>query len=118
MRTSLAGSRRLARIAKYSPAGPPPTIAILTAAPLLRRTGPDHMGWTAGGSLRSVGPARPVRDGRADEEEGIMGIHRTRRAAIAAATALVAAASITAAPAGAEAIDISLLSSRPDEVSG
>src|SRR5215217_1788630 len=46
------------------------------------------------------------------------GTLRTRRAAIAVATALAAAATILAAPAAAESIDLTVLSSRPDQVSG
>ena len=91
--TSWAGSRRLARIAKYSPAGPPPTIAILTAAPPLPAGSGDHMaraaartqaapaagygppgpGWVpaSGGRSGDAGRRAPVRgDVRADGAGG------------------------------------------------
>ena len=44
--------------------------------------------------------------------------HRTRRAAVALATALTVSATILAAPAAADSIDLTVLSSRPDQVSG
>jgi hypothetical protein len=46
------------------------------------------------------------------------GTHRTRRAAVAVATAFAAATTILAAPAAAESIDLTVVSSRPDQVSG
>ena len=44
--------------------------------------------------------------------------YRTRRGAVAAATSLAAAAVVFAAPAMAASIDVTVLSSRPDQVSG
>ena len=46
------------------------------------------------------------------------GTHRRRRAAFAVATALTASATFLATPAAADSIDLTVLSSRPDQVSG